>query len=104
MSASSSLGTNYAPWLGRLGSKVGGGAWCAKINDNAQYLQVDLGHLTKIHTLGIQGKEGVSRHPTLQVAWVKTFTVSHSVDGFAWTSHNGAEGPKVCSRFAFTVV
>ena len=87
MSASSSLGTNYLPWMGRLGSKVGGGAWCAKNNDNAQYLQIDLGHVNQIHSLGIQGKEGVSRHPTVESAWVKSFTVSYSVDGMEWTNH-----------------
>lgn len=102
MSASSSLGTNYAPWMGRLGGRVGGGAWCAKSNDNTQYLQVDLGYLAKIQGLAIQGKEGVSRHPTLEAAWVKSFTLSHSVDGFSWTSHNGTEGPKVCSRIMNT--
>ena len=99
MSASSSLGTNYAPWMGRLGAKVGGGAWCAKSNDIAQYLQIELGHVTKIRRLGIQGKEGVSRHPALEKAWVKSFTVAYSVDGFAWTSHQDASGPKVCSGY-----
>ena len=95
MSASTSLGTNYAPWMGRLGAKVGGGAWCAKDNNNAQYLQVDLGHVTKIRRLGIQGKEGISRHPMLDEAWVINFTLAHSVDGFSWTNHEDAGGPKV---------
>lgn len=96
MSASSSLGTNYAPWMGRLGAKVGGGAWCAKSNNNSQYLQIDLGHVNRVRSIGIQGKEGVSRHPTLESAWVKNFTVSHSIDGVRWTDHEEHGVSKVC--------
>ena len=96
MTASSSLGTNYAPWMGRLGAKEGGGAWCAKSNDNAQYLQIDLGHVSEVRSLRIQGKEGVSRHPTLESAWVKNFTISHSVDGMTWTDHKEDGILKVC--------
>ena len=96
MSASSSLSTNYLPWMGRLGAKVGAGAWCAKSNDNAQYLQIDLGHVNQIRSLSIQGKEGVSRHPTVESAWVQNFTVSYSVDGFWWTEHEENGVVKVC--------
>ena len=96
MSASSSLGTNYLPWIGRLGSKVRGGAWCAKNNDNTQYLQIDLGHVNQIHSLGIQGKEGVSRHPAMESAWVKSFTLSYGVDGMEWTDHKEDGVSKVC--------
>lgn len=96
MSASSSLGTNYLPWMGRMGSKVGGGAWCAKNNDNTQYMQIDLGHVNEIHSLGIHGKEGVSRHPTVESSWVKSFTLSHSVDGMDWTDHAQDGVLKVC--------
>lgn len=96
MTASSSLGTNYAPWMGRLGSREGGGAWCAKSNDNMQYLQIDLGHVSEVRSLQIQGKEGASRHPTLESAWVKNFTVSHSVDGITWTDHKDFGILKVC--------
>lgn len=96
VSASSSLGTNYLPWMGRLGAKVGGGAWCTKNNDNAQYLQIDLGHVNQIRSFGIQGKEGVSRHPTVESAWVKDFTVSYSVDGMEWTDHEQDGVSKVC--------
>ena len=96
MTASSSLGTNYAPWMGRLGAKEGAGAWCAKSNDNAQYLQIDLGHVSEVRSLRIQGKEGVSRHPTLESAWVKNFTISHSVDGMTWTDHKEDGILKVC--------
>lgn len=82
--------------MGRLGAKVGAGAWCAKSNDNAQYLQIDLGHVNQIRSLGIQGKEGVSRHPTVESAWVKNFTVSYSVDGLTWTDHEEDGVSKVC--------
>ena len=82
--------------MGRLGAKVGGGAWCAKNNDNAQYLQIDLGHVNQIQSLGIQGKEGVSRHPTVESAWVKSFTVSYSMDGMEWTDHEPDGVSKVC--------
>ena len=97
MTASSSLGTNYAPWMGRLGAMEGGGAWCAKNNDNMQHLQIDLGYVRKVRSLQIQGKEGISRHPTLESAWVKNFTLSHSVDGITWTNHKEDGSLKVCS-------
>lgn len=84
--------------MGRLSAKEGGGAWCAKNNDNTQYLQIDLGHENQVHSLGIQGKEGVSRHPTVESAWVMSFTVSFSVDGMEWTDHkqDGHGVSKVC--------
>lgn len=81
--------------MGRLGSKVGGGAWCAKVNDHAQYFHIDLGYVNKIRRLGIQGKERITRHPTLGEAWVTNFTLAYSIDSFAWTNHNDAAGPKV---------
>ena len=82
--ASSELSSNYKAWRGRLGANVGGGAWCSKQNNNAQFLQVDLGYMRKLTHVELQGKSGKSTLPYLDQAWVKEFSLSYSKDGYLW--------------------
>ena len=85
--ASSVLSSNYAPWLGRLGASEGGGAWCAKDNNSAQFLKIDLGRMSKITHVEVQGKGQKSILPNLATAWVKTFALGYSTDDWLWTAH-----------------
>ncbi|XP_031549039.1 uncharacterized protein LOC116286593 [Actinia tenebrosa] len=84
MTASSSISGNYPPWMARLGSSDFGGAWCARLNDANQFLQVDLLSKHKITKIKIQGKGSQTDLPTIPESWVKTFTLSYSDDGFSW--------------------
>ena len=48
------------------------GAWCAKMNNRYQYIQIDFGRPTKIVKMEIQGRQDVRM-------WVTQFYVTHSV-------------------------
>ena len=58
MSAKSHYLVNALPSYGRLnGTREDG--WCAELNDDEQWLQVDLGKVTELRTVAIQGKHGL---------------------------------------------
>ena len=71
-SASSWYDVDHEPWLARLYSREGEGAWCARENDGAQYLQVDLGQVHIITGVATQGKYEISE-------WAIRFRVSLSL-------------------------
>ena len=53
----------HAPHQGRVNMKKslnGVGAWCAEDQDQSQYLQVDLGRLTTIKAIAIQGESNLN--------------------------------------------
>lgn len=86
-SASSSYDDDHEPWLARLYSKEGEGAWCALKNDGAQYLQVDLGQTHIITGLAIQGKYEISEWAMRFRTWVTNFILSFSDNQINWTSY-----------------
>jgi len=75
-SASSWSDVDHEPWLARLYSREGEGAWCAKENDGAQYLQVDLAQTYIITGVATQGKYEISEWALRFRAWVTTFSLS----------------------------
>ncbi|XP_048583948.1 uncharacterized protein LOC125563127 [Nematostella vectensis] len=66
------------------GSQEVCGGWVAANNslDGPHWLKVDLGRLTSVTEIAIQGRDD-STNPQ----WTMTFTVSHSRDGHQWTDH-----------------
>ena len=97
--ASSVLSSNYMPWFGRLGASKGGGAWCAKDNNSAQFLKIDMGRMRKITHVEVQGKGTKSILPNLAKAWVKTFTLGYSSDDWFWKAHKGADSKSKVWKF-----
>lgn len=82
MTASSYYSSRHQPANGRLHfqkSSRGYGAWSVKSNQGDQWLQVDLGKVTKVRMVGLQGRADSNQ-------WVKTFSMSFSNDGMFW--HN----------------
>ncbi|KAK3728579.1 hypothetical protein QZH41_011661 [Actinostola sp. cb2023] len=86
LSASSSMDTTSAPKEARLhNSRVSGvtgmsdsrGGWSPSVNNNQQYLQVDLGRLLKVTGVATQGADSSSE-------WVTSFKLEHSSDGSQW--------------------
>lgn len=83
-SASSSYDVDHEPWLARLYSKEGEGAWCARENDGVQYLQVDLGQTYIITGVATQGKYEISEWALRFRAWVTTFSLSFADEQMTW--------------------
>ncbi|XP_068726462.1 lactadherin-like [Montipora capricornis] len=76
MKASSQWDKYHAAFLGRLQGMRRGkymGAWCARINNRYQYIQIDFGKPAKIIKMAIQGRQDVSM-------WVTQYYVTHSVN------------------------
>jgi len=85
MSASSVYDIDHEPWLGRLYESRGEMAWCAKTNDGNQYLQVDLGHITRVTGFATQGKYTRSWWAIKEPAWVTAYKISYGNFTFNWT-------------------
>ncbi|EDO43192.1 predicted protein, partial [Nematostella vectensis] len=83
ITASSSLGADYQPHYGRLGTYLGNGAWCALNQDDRQYLQVDLEVPYRIMGFSTQGKHRMS-DDTIGHAWVTSYNVAISSHGYIW--------------------
>ena len=56
----------------KSGSYVG--AWIPKSNDVGQWIQVDLGKITKITRIATQGRQDAAQ-------WVKSYSLTYSVEG-----------------------
>jgi len=97
MRASSVLDRYHAPSQARLNNaKQGknGGAWKPKLNDKKQYLEVDLGAITKVTQVSTQGYStptGAKVHKK-EKCWVESYTLAFSTDGSQWQQYteNGA--------------
>ncbi|XP_071959441.1 uncharacterized protein [Antedon mediterranea] len=72
--ASSEFSGQYSAKYGRLNSVSGSGAWSSGVLDNNQWLQVDLGSLTKVTGVITQGRPTFSQ-------WVTFFSILYSFDG-----------------------
>lgn len=95
-SASSWYDVDHEPWLARLYSREGEGAWCALENDGAQYLQVDLGQVHIITGVATQGKYEISEWAIRFRAWVTNFSLAFSDDQMSWTNYvEDGNAPKV---------
>ena len=95
-SASSWYDVDHEPWLARLYSREGEGAWCALENDGTQYLQVDLAQVYIITGVATQGKYEISEWAIRFRAWVTNFSLSFTDDQMIWVNYtdNGST-PKV---------
>ena len=82
MTSSSVWNAVYSAQKGRL---YGVGSWIARRNDQNQWIQVDLGRKEVVTAIATQGRSNSNQ-------WVKTFSVSYSLDGKTFESFkiNGA--------------
>lgn len=85
ITATSSLNQYFGPERARLETVKSGsyaGAWIPKANDQGQWIQVDLGKITKITRVGIQGRQDASQ-------WVKSYSLTYSVEGGPFLPYSG---------------
>ena len=77
ITASSINSQYYGPERARLDSAKSGsyaGAWIPKNQDIGQWIQVDLGKITKITRIATQGRQDAGQ-------WVKSYSLTYSVEG-----------------------
>ena len=77
LTASSMYNRYYGPWSARLQARNHGairGGWLARVNNNRQWLQIDLGAKSVVKRIATQGRYDANQ-------WVKSYTVSYSSDG-----------------------
>jgi len=77
MTSSSSWNAALATHKGRL---YGTGSWSARVNNQNQWIQVDLGKEEVVTAIATQGRSNSNQ-------WVKTFSVSSSSDGKTFESY-----------------
>lgn len=77
MSASSFYNRYYGPWSARLQARNHGatrGGWLARVNNNRQWLQIDLGAKSVVKRISSQGRYDANQ-------WVTSYTLSYSQNG-----------------------
>lgn len=77
ITATTSLNQYFGPERARLDTvKSGsfGGAWIPKSQDVGQWIQVDLGKITKITRLATQGRQEAGHY-------VKSYSITYSIEG-----------------------
>lgn len=77
ISASSIWRGNHAAHQARLHFKAGGGksgSWSSRVNNNNQWLQVDLQLATRVTGIATQGRNAYSQ-------WVKRYKLEYGEDG-----------------------
>lgn len=60
------------------------GGWCSQYADTKQFLQIDLGQVTKITRIAHQGRSDAGW-------WTKTYSLSYSNDGARFSSYKNDE-------------
>ena len=84
ISASSSFNQHHGPERARLNTMKSGsfiGAWVPKTQDVGQFIEVDLGKITKITRLATRGRQDASQ-------WVKSYRITYSVEGGPFLPYN----------------
>lgn len=87
ITATTSLNQYYGPERARLDTMVSGsyaGAWIPKSQDVGQWIQADLGKISKITRLATQGRQGVGH-------WTKSYSITYSVEGGPFLPYNDNE-------------
>jgi hypothetical protein len=77
ITASTTWNRYHAPWLARLNKRYKrpySTAWCAKVNNKHQWLQVYLGQPKKVNGIATQGRRDASQ-------WVVRYYITYSIDG-----------------------
>lgn len=94
INASTYYDTRYYPWNGRLNTKIGSCSWTptyAGINNS--WFQVDLGKLTFVTGMAIQGSCTIDE-------WAKSYYISYSTDFKQWLYYQEEGKNKVSKLLA----
>jgi hypothetical protein len=87
ITASTSHANGYLPARARLGTKAVGnkyGSWATKTNNVNEWLQVDLGKVTKVTHIATQGRQDANQ-------WVRTYSLQSSLNGRHFVDYKGGK-------------
>lgn len=93
--ASSMYNRYYGPWSSRLQARNRGatrGGWLAKVNNNRQWLQIDLGAKSVVKRIATQARYDANQ-------WVTSYTVSYSNNGVRFYPYRENRKTRVCCNF-----
>lgn len=86
---SSTISSNFYPYLGRLNEKRGNKAWSPKTkNDKRYYLQVDMGAVHYVCAVATQGRDGSNE-------WTISYKLHLSTDEVTWNAYKENDVVKV---------
>ena len=84
ITATTSFDQYHGPERARLDTVKSGsyaGAWIPQSQDTGEWIQVDLGKITKITGLATQGRQDAKQ-------WVKSYSITYSVEGGPFLPYN----------------
>ena len=96
LTASSMYNHYYGPWNARLQARNRGqtrGGWIAKYRNRKQWLQVDLGVVTRVKRIATQGRYDANQ-------WVKSYTLSYSNNGIRFIPYRRGRRVQVIGSFS----
>ena len=85
MKSTSMWDSKYAPWKGRL---YGYHSWLARQRNTNQWLQIDLGTVSRLKRISTQGRYNADQ-------WVTSYTISKSLNGVKFYPYREGNGVKV---------
>ena len=85
LSASTYYNYHLSPKYGRLNGLY---SWSVRSNRAGQWYQVDFVELMRVKGVATQGRQNTNQ-------WVRSYTVSYSVDGMSYTPYRQGRGVKV---------
>ena len=93
VTSSSMYNRGHGPWRARLqGRNRGGrGAWSARHNNRKQWIQVNLGTITRVKGVATQGRFDANQ-------WVTSYRVSYSINGVKFYPYKEGRNAKVSIR------
>ena len=93
LTSSSMHDRHHGPWRARLQQRNSGGrgAWSARHNNRKQWIQVNLGTITRVKGVATQGRYEANQ-------WVTSYKVSYSVNGLKFYPYREGRKVKVRTR------
>ncbi|KAI8510962.1 hypothetical protein Bbelb_118780 [Branchiostoma belcheri] len=86
ITASSTWSSAHEPYRARLNGIAGIGAWATRTNNIGQWLQIDLGEMTRVTGVITQGRQRDIAQ------WVTSYKLQFSADGATWTTYASSDG------------
>ena len=89
LTASTYYNYHLSPWRGRLNGIY---SWSVRTNRVGQWFQVNFVELMRIKGVATQGRQNANQ-------WVRSYTVSYSIDGMSFRSYRQGRRVKVIILF-----
>ena len=96
MTASTSVGSYYYPYYGRLNGGRGNGAWCPVSIKRTEYLQIDMGVVWSVCSVATQGEKA-------NAEWTTSYKLQFSSDGATYNIYKENNADKVSNKLEISL-